>query len=248
MVSWSEGYAPRRSIVRGRIIGPVDYVYVDFGTGGIRMGCSNEGDEECREIGNYPNAEAGTPSLVPQAPSDIIYELTDEGAQAVGFGYDRPRASRRQRAASKVKIALLPDPESYDYVYSLLVDTRDVLGLSSVQQIPEDFLRLAINHATRECNGQPKKGWVFSVPQSYGIDDVHNLRAILQTAGCRGEVYIHGESDCVTYANLPSIEHFMSSEIGLVFKKCGDFSMAAAILDLGAGTTVVNTPLMLSHD
>jgi hypothetical protein len=86
------------------------------------------------------------------------------------------------------------------------------------------------------------------VPQLYGIDNVHNLRTILQTAGCRGKVYIHGESDCVTYANLLSIEHFISSEIGLVFKKCGDFSIAAAILDLGAGTTVVNTPLMLLYN
>lgn len=34
-----------------------------------------------------------------------------------------------------------------------------------------------------------------------------------------GEVYIHGESDCVTYATLPSIEHFMGGEIGLAFKK-----------------------------
>ena len=79
-------FTNRHSIVRGRTQGPVDYI--DLGTGGLRMGCSNEGDEDCREIGNYPEAQAGTPSLVPQAPSDIIYQPNDDGpAEAVAFGH-----------------------------------------------------------------------------------------------------------------------------------------------------------------
>lgn len=229
----------RRSIVRGRIIGPVDFICVDLGTGGLRMGCSNEGDEECREIGNYPEAQAGTPSLVPQAPSNIIYEPKDEGpAQAVAFGHVRPRAIRGQRAVPQVKIALLPDCETYGYAYSLLTVASETFRLKSVQQIPEDFLRLAVSHATKECNGQPKKGWVFSVPQSYKIEEVQNFRVLLQNAGCTGPVYIHGESDCVTYANLPSIEDIIGEARDLAFNKAQDFSVTATIFDLGAGTSV----------
>lgn len=135
-----------------RIAGRVDWICVDLGTGSLRMGCSNEGDEDCKEIANYAEAQAGTPSLVPQAPSDIIYEPNDEGpAEPVAFGYARPRRSRHQTVVSKVKIALLPDPKSYGYAHSLLVHASDTLRLSSVQQIPEDFLRFAVAHATKEC-------------------------------------------------------------------------------------------------
>ena len=161
-------------ITRGprRIVGPPDHIIIDLGTGGLRMGSSNKTDGNCREIGNYPEAQAGTPSLVPQAPSDLIYELEDEGtAKPVAFGYARPRRSRRQILVSKVKIALLPDPSIYGYAYSLLVDASDKLKLSSVQQLAKDFLTFAVAHATKECGGQPRKGWVCSVPQFYGIEE-----------------------------------------------------------------------------
>ncbi|PVH67614.1 hypothetical protein DL98DRAFT_639763 [Cadophora sp. DSE1049] len=225
-----------------RIAGRVDWICVDLGTGGLRMGCSNEGDEDCKEIANYAEAQAGTPSLVPQAPSDIIYEPNDEGpAEPVAFGYARPRKSRLQTIVSKVNIALLPDPESYGYAYSLLVHASDTLRLSSVQQIPEDFLRFAVAHATKECDGQPRKGWVFSVPQSYGIEEVRNFRALIKKAGGTGNIYIHGESDCVTYANLPSIEDIIGEARELAFKQCRNFSVTAGIFDLGAGTADVTT-------
>jgi hypothetical protein len=127
------------------------------------MGCSNEGDEDCREIGNYPEAQAGTPSLVPQAPSDIIYQRNDDGpVDAVAFGHVRRRINRGQMTVSKVKIALLPDPASYGYAHSLLVAASKILKLDSVQRIPEDFLRPAIGHAIKDCGGHPRKGWVFS--------------------------------------------------------------------------------------
>jgi len=72
-------------------------------------------------------------------------------AEPVAFSYARPRKSRYQTVVSKVKIALLPDPESYGYAHSLLVHASDTFRLSSVQQIPEDFLRFAVAHATKEC-------------------------------------------------------------------------------------------------
>lgn len=239
MASSSTARHPRR------IAGRVDWICVDLGTGGLRMGCSNEGDEDCKEIANYAEAQAGTPSLVPQAPSDIIYEPNDEGpAEPVAFGYARPRKSRRQTVVSKVKIALLPDPESYGYAHSLLVHASDTLRLSSVQQIPEDFLRFAVAHATKECGGQPRKGWVFSVPQSYGIEEVRNFRALIKKAGGIGNIYIHGESDCVTYANLPSIQDIIGEARELAFKQGRNFSVTAGIFDLGAGTAV-RSPLRM---
>ncbi|KAH6703016.1 hypothetical protein BKA61DRAFT_494386 [Leptodontidium sp. MPI-SDFR-AT-0119] len=239
MASSSTARHPRR------IAGRVDWICVDLGTGGLRMGCSNEGDEDCKEIANYAEAQAGTPSLVPQAPSDIIYEPNDEGpAEPVAFGYARPRKSRRQTVVSKVKIALLPDPESYGYAHSLLVHASDTLRLSSVQQIPEDFLRFAVAHATKECGGQPRKGWVFSVPQSYGIEEVRNFRALIKKAGGIGNIYIHGESDCVTYANLPSIQDIIGEARELAFKQGRNFSVTAGIFDLGAGTADVTTSVI----
>ncbi|PVH70475.1 hypothetical protein DL98DRAFT_554018 [Cadophora sp. DSE1049] len=231
-----------------RIAGRVDWICVDLGTGGLRMGCSNEGDEDCKEIANYAEAQAGTPSLVPQAPSDIIYEPNDEGpAEPVAFGYARPRKSRHQTVVSKVKIALLPDPESYGYAHSLLVHASDTLRLSSVQQIPEDFLRFAVAHATKECGGQPRRGWVFSVPQSYGIEEVRNFRALIKKAGGTGNIYIHGESDCVTYANLPSIEDIIGEARELSFKQGRNLSVTAGIFDLGAGTADVTTSEICFH-
>ncbi|PQE13421.1 hypothetical protein CJF32_00011240 [Rutstroemia sp. NJR-2017a WRK4] len=219
---------------------PVDYIFVDLGTGGLRMAYSNEGDEKCREIGNYPGAQAGTPSLVSQAPSNIIYEPHDDKpATPIAFGHVIPR--RRQRLVSNVKIALLPDPESYGYTHSLLVDAADSLRLSSVQQIPEDFLKLAIQHAVKECRGQPNKGWVFSVPQYYKIDEVQNYRALVQRAGCIGPVDIHGESDSVAYANLPMIEQIVRGAKDIAFEKGENFTIKAGIFDLGAGTTDVTT-------
>ena len=234
-----------RSYVRGRLQVPVDYIQVDLGTGGLRMGCSNEGDENCREIGNYPEAQAGTPSLVSQAPSDIIYQPSDDGpAEAVAFGHVRPRVKRGQTAVSKVKIALLPNPTSYGYAHSLLVAASETLKLHSVQQIPEDFLRLAIEHAIKECGGQPRKGWVFSVPQSYSIDQGRMFRDMIQRVGCKGGIYIQNESDCVAYANLPLIEDIVDEERNICFKRGLDFTIAAAVVDLGAGTAV-STHLLL---
>jgi hypothetical protein len=239
MAPGTTAYHPRR------IAGPFDHIFLDLGSGGLRMGYSNDGDEICQEIGNYPKAQAGTPSLVPQAPSNIIYEPQDEGpAKPVAFGFAKPRLSRRQILASKVKIALLPDPRIYGYAYSLLVDTSDRLGLDSVQQIPEDFLRLAIKHATEECAGQPKKGWVCSVPQFYRIADVQNFRRLIQNAGAAGNIYIHGESDCVAYANLPWIEDFTRESREAAFKQGQNFSIIAGVFDLGAGTTVITTRSM----
>ncbi|EDN93483.1 predicted protein [Sclerotinia sclerotiorum 1980 UF-70] len=221
--------------------GPLEYIFVDFGTGGLRMACSIEGDEDCREIGNYPGAQAGTPSLVSQAPTNIIYKPNgDEPAEPVAFGYVKPH--RRQQLLSKVKIALLPDPESYGYAYAALVNAANDLHLRSVQQIPEDFLRFAIEHAIKECGGQqPTKGWVFSVPQYYKIKEVQNFRALIKRAGCLDNIYIHGESDCVAYANLPTIEDIISDAKESVFKKKQNYTIAVGIFDLGAGTTDITT-------
>ncbi|EDO00501.1 predicted protein [Sclerotinia sclerotiorum 1980 UF-70] len=224
-----------------QIKGLLDYIYIDFGTGGLRMACSIEGGEDCREIGNYPGAQAGTPSLVSQAPTNIIYETDgDEPAKPVAFGYVKP--NRRQKLVSGVKIALLPDPESYGYAYAALVAAANDLHLRSVQQIPEDFLRFAIEHAIKECGGQqPTKGWVFSVPQYYKIEEVQNFRALIKRAGCLDNIYIHGESDCVAYANLPTIEDIISDARESIFKKKQNYTIAVGIFDLGAGTTDITT-------
>ncbi|PQE19014.1 hypothetical protein CJF31_00011385 [Rutstroemia sp. NJR-2017a BVV2] len=73
----------------------------------------------------------------------------DKPAEPVTFGHIKPR--RRQILVSKVKIALLPDPESYGYAYSILVAAANSLNLRSVQQIPEDFLRFTIEYAVKAC-------------------------------------------------------------------------------------------------
>ncbi|CAD6442469.1 3b1c5d94-71da-4aaa-ad5b-e1f54b981972 [Sclerotinia trifoliorum] len=232
-----------------QIKGLLDYIYIDLGTGDLRMAYSIEGGEDCREIGNYPGAQAGTPSLVSQAPTNIIYEPNgDEPAKPVAFGYTKPR--RRQKLVSGVKIALLPDPESYGYAYAALVDAADDLHLRSVQQILEDFLRFAIEHAIKECGGQqPTKGWVFSVPQYYKIEEVQNFRALIQRAGCLGNIHIHGESDCVAYANLSTIEDIISDAKESVFKKKQNYTIAVGIFDLGAGTTDITTSeICFKHD
>lgn len=202
------------------------------------MACSNEGDQDCKEIGNYPGAQAGTPSLVSQAPSNIIYKSNRDGpATPIAFGHVKPR--RNQKLVSGVKIALLPDPESYGYAYAALVAVADDLHLRSVQQIPEDFLKLAIEHAIKECGGwQPTKGWVFSVPQYYKIEEVQNFRALLQRAGCLGNIYIHGESDSVFYANLPAIQNIINDTKESFFKKKQNYTVTVGVFDLGAGTTV----------
>lgn len=223
----------------GRITAPVNHVYLDLGTGSITMGCSREGDENCREIGNYPEAQASTPSLVPQAPSNTIYEPQNEGAaKPVAFGHAKPRSSKRHVQVSNVKIAILPDREVYSYAYSLLVDASDRLGLSSVEQVTEDFLSFAVAHAINECGGQPKKGWVCSVPQSYGIADVQRFRSMIYRAGAIGSIDIHGESDCVLYASLPWIENLIRNSKHAAFKQDRNYSILVAVLDLGAGTTV----------
>jgi hypothetical protein len=140
-----------------------------------------------------------------------------------------------------VKIALLPDPRIYGYAYSLLVDTSDRLGLDSIQQILEDFLRLAIKHTIEECVGQPKKGWVCSVPQFYRIVDVQNFQRLIQNAGVAGNIYIHGESDCIVYTNLPWIEDFTWESREAAFKQGQNFLIIAGVFDLGASTMVITT-------
>lgn len=84
----------------GRNHGLVDYIIIDVGTSGVRVGCCNDEDESCREVGNYLEAQAGTPSLVRQAPSNIIYEFQARGlAKPVAFGYasQRIRDDRSER-------------------------------------------------------------------------------------------------------------------------------------------------------
>ncbi|KAF7865658.1 hypothetical protein EAF04_005824 [Stromatinia cepivora] len=133
-----------------QIKGLVKNIHIDFGTEGLRMTYSIEGGEDCREIGNYPGAQAGMLSLVSQAPTNIIYKSNnDEPAKPVAFGYIKPCC--RQKLVFGIKIALLPDPENYSYAYTALVDAMDDLYLKSIQQIPEDFLRFAIEYTIKEC-------------------------------------------------------------------------------------------------
>ncbi|CAG8981308.1 hypothetical protein HYALB_00005108 [Hymenoscyphus albidus] len=176
------------------------------------------------------------------APSDIVYNWNGEKpAIPVAFGYTRPRKGQGEILVSKVKLALLPHSGEYDYAQSLLKDTSDTLKLGSPQQITEDFLKFAIEHATKECGGQPTKGWVVSVPQSYEIDEVQSFRAMIQRAGGLGDIYIHGESDCVTYAHLTSIEENIRLVKKETFRKRQDLTVAVGIIDLGAGTADVTT-------
>lgn len=127
MASSSTTYYPRR------IVSGVDWICVDLRTGGLRMGCSNEGDEDYKEIAHYLEAQARTPSLVPQALSDIIYKSNNKGlVKAIAFSYTRPRKSQLQTIMLKVKIALLPDPKSYNYAHSLLVSASNTLKLRSI--------------------------------------------------------------------------------------------------------------------
>lgn len=49
-----------------------------------------------------------------------------------------------------MKIAFLQDSESYGYAYAALVDAADD-HLRSVQQIPEDFSRFAIEQRSRNA-------------------------------------------------------------------------------------------------
>ncbi|KAH8591887.1 hypothetical protein B0O99DRAFT_718362 [Bisporella sp. PMI_857] len=223
-----------------RTRGPVDFICVDLGTGYLRMASSNIGNKTCKEIGNYPAARAGTPSLVPQAPSSIIYEPDEKGpAKPVAFGYAAP--CRKQVRVSRVKIALLFDPENYGYSHSHLVGVVDSLRLQTIQQIPEDFLRFAIEHATKECGGQPKDGWAVSVPQYYKIEEAQSFQEVLRRAGCIGDIYIHGESDCVTYANLTAIEDIIGDERDSAFQNGENFTVTIGIFDLGAGTADITT-------
>ncbi|KAK6591462.1 hypothetical protein H4I95_07576 [Botrytis cinerea] len=72
----------------------------------------------------------------------------DEPAKPVAFGYFKSR--RRQKLVSGVKIAFLQDSKSYGYAYAALVDAADD-QLKSVQQIPEDFSRFAIEQRSRNA-------------------------------------------------------------------------------------------------
>jgi hypothetical protein len=90
----------------------------------------------------------------------------------VGFWYAIPRRNIQQEAIKNVKFAILRDPESYDYAYSLLVRALERLGLVSAERLAEDFLRFIVAYTIGQCGGQPKTGWVCSVPQCYGIADV----------------------------------------------------------------------------
>jgi hypothetical protein len=108
-----------------------------------------------------------------------MYEPQEEGAaKPVGFGYAIPRRNPRQEAIKNVKFAILRDREAYDYAYSLLVRASERLQLGSVERVAEDFLRFVVAHAISQCGGQPKKGWVFSVPQCYGTMESPTCRDI----------------------------------------------------------------------
>ncbi|APA08598.1 hypothetical protein sscle_04g033680 [Sclerotinia sclerotiorum 1980 UF-70] len=129
-----------------------------------------------------------------QDPRRSTEPNNSEPAKPVAFGYVKP--NRRQKPVFGVKIVLLPDPESYGYAYAALVEAANDLNLRSVEQIPEDFLKFAIEHAIKECGGQqPTKGWVFSVPQYYKIEEMQNFRVLIKRAGCLDNIYIHNESN-----------------------------------------------------
>jgi hypothetical protein len=220
---------------------PPNFYVADVGSGSFRAGYSSEGGI-CIGIGNYPGAQASTPSLVSLAPSRLIYEPQEEGpAKPVGFGYAEPR--QNQEVVENVKLAILADRKAYEYAYSLLDSASKRLRLESVEQITEDFLRLLVTHVISEGGGQPTKGWVFSVPQCYSVTDVQRYRSLIQRAGAIGPIHIYGESDSVMNASMEWIKRFTCAEQQAAFKQDRNLSVAAAVCDFGDGTTVRITNL-----
>ena len=57
-----------------------------------------------------------------------------------------------------MKLAILADRKAYEYAYCLLNSASKQLRLESVEQIPEDFLRLLVAHVIGEGGGQPTEG------------------------------------------------------------------------------------------
>lgn len=210
-----------------------DYIFVDFGFGGYRAAWCNRGDKTCYEVGNYPDAQADRPSSVCRVPTKVVYQPQDKGpAKPVAFGFTEPLEG--QEWLSRVKTVLLPDAETYVDAYSILEEASKRLKLDSIQDIPGDFLKFAVQHTLKECGGQPTQGWFCSVPQSYGVSNIQNFRSLMQRAGAEGDIYIHGEGDCVAYAHLRLIERLVRPSN----TDSESFSVAAVVLDLGAGTTV----------
>ena len=220
---------------------PPKFYLADVGSGSFRAGYSSDGGI-CMGIGNYPGAQASTPSLVSLAPSRLIYEPQEEGpAKPVAFGYVEPR--QHQVVVENVKLAILADRKAYEYAYSLLDSASKQLRLKSVEQIPEDFLRLLVAHVIGEGGGQPTEGWVFSVPQCYSVTDVQRYRSLIQRAGAVGPIHIYGESDSVMNTSMEWIKNFTRAEQQAAFKQGRNFSIAAAVCDFGDGTTVRITNL-----
>lgn len=135
---------------------PPKFYLADVGSGSFRAGYSNDGGI-CRAVGNYPGAQASTPSLVSLVPSRLTYEPQEEGpAKPVAFGYVEPR--QHQVVVENVKLPILADRRAYEYAYSLLASASKRLRLESVEQILEDFLRLLVAHVIGEGGGQPTEG------------------------------------------------------------------------------------------
>ncbi|PQE26678.1 hypothetical protein CJF30_00011113 [Rutstroemia sp. NJR-2017a BBW] len=209
----------------------VDFILVDFGTSKICMASGNANQEEFKMIGKYPNAQGcNTPSTVAQAPSTVLYKkFKNQPAQALGFGYILRRKRRDDEIlVEAVKIPLLPDPDVYDCTYAAQVVTAEECLMESPKQFAKDFFKLAIEHALRQFDGrQPTKGWVFAAPQCYTILEVQRFRDMVVEAGCKGEIWINGESDCVAFANLDDISRATNKN-----------NVAVGVVDIGAGTTV----------
>ena len=97
---------------------PPKFYLADVGSGSFRAGYSIEGGI-CEAIGNYPGAQASTPSLALLVLSRPIYEPQEEGpAKPVAFGYAEPR--QHQVVVENIKLAILANKEAYAYAYSLL--------------------------------------------------------------------------------------------------------------------------------
>ncbi|PQE05337.1 Heat shock Hsp70 protein [Rutstroemia sp. NJR-2017a BVV2] len=198
-----------------------ELVAVDFGTSNLRMGFGNTNEERFKEIGNYPAAYGSyRPSTIAQAPSNIVYrKFEDRPAKVVGFGFCKPRVRYDDISVDVVKTPLLPDPQNYSYIYASQITAAKECLLDSVEQISEDFIKKAVEYAIKEnYRRQPSKGWT--------IQEVERFRKIVQRAGCKREIWIYGESDCVVFANVSDIQHATRKN-----------KVAVGVFDFGAGTT-----------
>ncbi|PQE03466.1 hypothetical protein CJF30_00010863 [Rutstroemia sp. NJR-2017a BBW] len=231
----------RRPDKRVKVIAEcAELVAVDFGTSNLRMGSGNTAGESFKEIGNYPGAYGSyRPSTIAQAPSNIVYQKSEDApAKVLGFGYCKPRVRHDDISVDAVKTPLLPDPQNYSYTYASQITAAKECLLDSVEQISEDFMKCAIEHAITQNDGEPSKGWLFAGPQGWTIQEVERFRKIVQRAGCKGEIWIHGESDCVAFANLSDIQHATRKN-----------KVAVGVFDFGAGTTDVTvSELHFSRD